>query len=224
MYNFVIKCSFIYSFDGVIIILVPEYRDEQYDESSNVSGIPEVDGVHLAAPSTSQGPPLKKVKLTHAPTVTYDNSPVLTHIFVDPKTKERKLVVAFHMYSGVEEVKFNIEGEKDCQVLTLNYHWPKTMHSAKGMLTKPDGSLMLPEIHSMFVGLEEALMAHRANINDAPVGSISVHLPVAVKTDLKFIEKFHNKLTDGAIMFYMVFVCADNEYASAESEKTFRFV
>uniref|UniRef100_A0A336MIB5 CSON015150 protein n=1 Tax=Culicoides sonorensis TaxID=179676 RepID=A0A336MIB5_CULSO len=195
------------------------YRDpETYDESSNLS-MPEIDGTE----SSSQQPPSKKFKLDdHSTEVEFVQPPALVNVYTDPDSKQKKCGVSVLLFAGIKEINFDIVKENNHQVFKINYSWPTMMFDTEKMFTS-NGEMLWPKLHPMVTGMETALMGVRRNIDEAPQGSISVTLPVEVNTNPESWIKKSNKSKDGAMVFFIIFECLENEYAVSSKSKTFKF-
>lgn len=179
----------------------------------------------MDAPSTSQIPPSKKLKLDFGQqaSVSFSNPPVLTNIYVDPDTKENKCVVAMPFFPGVKEVELDIVDEMDGQVLKVTHNWPSSMFNTKEMFRKPKGQTLFPSIHPIVLTLENALKNVRANKDDVSSGIISVKLPTHVNPEPKTWEKTFNKMENGSVVLFLILVCTENDYAMSKNEKTVKF-
>lgn len=189
-----------------------------------MSSIPEVSGTQdkrqLDEPSCSGEPPLKKIKQDlHR----YINSPVLTGTFVDPESKQRKVMVSFQLLTGIRDLHFDVDngGEGGASLLKISYNWPCIMTDTNKMMKKDDGTLVLQKLHPAVLCLEESLKSKRTNVEDTPAGMIEVQLPEAVCSDPKFWEKFYNKTEDGTVVF-LTLLSEDNEYSIQKSQKTLK--
>lgn len=227
IFSFIIHCSVICN---TLFFIVNNYREQHVDETSNASTvISEVDGTD-PQPSTSQmpplGPPRKKIKLDGIPEktdVSFSNPPILSAVFVDPQTKQKKCVISLQLLTGVKEIDLDIVTEEGEQVLKVTYNWPEYLLDAKKMFSRPGGQLMLPAFHPMVLALENSLMSVRSNLEDVPNGTITIKFPTRVKTDPNDWEKLFNKLPNGTVIVFLTFICEENDYTVSKSKKTLTF-
>lgn len=79
--------------------------------------------------------------------------------------------------------------------------------------------MLAEKIDPKVVAVNAALHQYRTNMEDAPLATIQVKLPVEVKMDPTTWSKSFNKKQDGGIVVFLDFECIRKDYAITKSEK-----
>lgn len=180
--------------------------------------------------STSQQrvlePPTKKQKIDIQSDnfVVFKNPPALTTTFTDPETKEKKVAVCVQLFNGVKGAEFDIVTENGEQFVQTEYNWPTFMSSNQIFKKTNDDSngedqWLFPPMHPMVIAFESSLNSYRANIDEIPIGFIKVQLPIEVKTDSQTLST----LSDGAVIFFLLFVSKEDTYTVNKQQKNVSF-
>lgn len=204
----------IYVYNSSILVTSSRNSLLDVDESSNMSGISEVDG-H----GSTHEPEEKKTKLDFAefynktlPTATFVQPPVLPCVYNDPDTNVQKCMVVVLLFHGVHSINFDFleSTEGDEPTLKVTYHWPSLMYNVDAMFTKGnEEEMFVSKHHPKVLAVEKTVQQFRQNIEDAPVGHIEIKLPVHVQMDPSTWIKTFNKKSDGTIIVFSNFYASE---------------
>lgn len=133
------------------------------DESSNMSGISEIDGQVLSTEPADKKPKLEFFEMSKkkVSTVAYVQAPVLPCVYTDPETKVEKCLVVVLLFHNINKINFDlIESTKEGPepTLKITYRWPSIMYDIKSMFTK-DGeeNMFTPQHHPKVMAIEKSL-------------------------------------------------------------------
>lgn len=155
-------------------------------------------------------------------TVNCIQPPVVPCVYIDPETKKEKCLVVLMLCSGVKGLTVDVvmKGSECPQTLIVKYNWPATMCDMASLFRRDrDGTMIAHDGDPMVQAVEKALRQFRENVEDSPVATIEVKLPVEVKQDPENWTKTFQKKDDGGLIVFLEFECIRNEYGIVKKEK-----
>lgn len=82
-----------------------------------------------------------------------------------------------------------------------------------------DGKQIVHETHPKLLAVESALQQFRENIEDAPIATVEIKLPVEVNTDPKTWTFTANKKANRNSVIFIEMECLRKEYIISKMEK-----
>lgn len=198
-----------------------------YDDGDDIA---EIDGGEPAGLAQPQ-PPMKIPKMisrneddAKPSIVSFKQPPVITSVFADPETKQAKCLVVITLFANVKTIDFDIDETENGQVLRVTYPWPDSSYKASEMFKRDaNEETFIGKMHPKFLATEKALMAVREHIDDAPVGTIEVKLPIKVQREPNTWKKEFNKKKDGTLLVFLEFESHRESSIISKDEKSLSF-
>lgn len=188
------------------------------DEEERTDRIDELDGDDV--------PPAKMSKMGNgspekSTTGNFVQAPVIPCVFTDPETKRDRCVVVLILYGGVSGINVDVIASVDGpgQVLKVTYEWPSSMYDMTSMFKNQKGEMLTQISHPRVQAVEKALKNYRNNIEEAPIASFEVKLPIDVELDPETWSKIYSKKDDGGVIVFLEFNGIRKDYVIAKKEK-----
>lgn len=180
-------------------------RDEE-DEERNASEV-------------SSAPPEKKQRSSLAKAIEFDQAPVIPVVYTDPATKRDKCLVVLLGFNGVDGYNIDVKERNKEQTLIVKYNWPEEMFDMTAMFTDSDDELMVQPTHPKLLAVETELRKFRENMEDSPVATVEIKLPVEVCMDPSSWHYTYNKKEDGNVILFVELECVRKDYVILKKEK-----
>lgn len=146
--------------------------------------------------------------------------PTIPCVYTDSVTKQEHCLIVLILYPGVKglNVDLVVEDNGPEQTLVATYNWPASMYDVTSMFKDDATDTMIaiegePDVQAV----EKALQQFRSNMEDAPIATVKVKLPVEVKSDPTTWKKSFNKKDDGGIIVFLTFERVRKEYVKMKS-------
>jgi hypothetical protein len=110
-------------------------------------------------------------------------------VYLDHVTQNKKLIIVASLPGGATEGDFNLLGAgPGSNIARITYKWPEACYNIDRLFRKSIASGALPDCHPKIVALKRGLQRNRASMSKAPVGVISLNLPISVLTSESSID------------------------------------
>ena len=157
--------------------------------------------------------------------VKHINQPVLMSVFLDPVTEQEKAIVVTCLRGGTEEAKFYLVGlGRGTQTARIVYHWPKISFEFDELFAKQIKAENITNYHPKLIALKKDLQLNRERIDQNPIGTMELTLPISVQTAESFIERYGmRRQTDGSWVLIAELTAYQNVYTKKAEEDAVKF-
>lgn len=152
----------------------------------------------------------------------FKQAPIIPCVYTDPVSKIEKCLVVLVVYSGIAGLDVDVVTKENSleQFLIVNYKWPDCMYDVRSMfLNDKDQKMIVHATHPKLLAVETALQQFRENIEDAPIATVEIKLPIEVNTDPKTWTFTPNKKADGNSVIFIEMDCLRKDYIISKKEK-----
>lgn len=146
---------------------------------------------------------------------------MLVSVFKDPTTKNEKVMIVVSLFWGAKNLKFELG--PDNMSVKITFEWPKISFDMEILFKKKDNELEIPNYHPKFTCLEDEIENHRRTIDESPVGTIIVPLPIAVQDNPNTWEKKLVKDESGHIVATLELTGVQKQYTVKTTDRQITF-
>lgn len=166
-------------------------------------------------------PPEKKFRVERQSIpIAFVQAPIIPCVFKDPTTKQEKCLVVLILFNGVKGLSVDLVPKEKTQSLVVSYDWPEEMYDVNSMFkSDKDGTMLAEATDPKLLAVDHALQQYRQNMEDAPVATIEIKLPVEVCNDPKSWHYKCNKKKNGNAIIFIEMECLRKNYTILKNEK-----
>ncbi len=135
------------------------------------------------------------------------------------------MIVVACLPGGTEEAKFSLVGlGPGTKAARIVYRWPKISFEFDELFAKQIKSEKITNYHPKIVALKKELHLNRERIDQTPMGSIELTLPISVQTAESSIERYGmRQKEDGSRVLIAELTAYQSMYTVKEEEDAVKF-